>query len=68
MADHSFSNMFINEHHDTDVGKTANGTDRNIKIFGKNGAISLVGGMTNVTVENVECFDGAIELEDKSDI
>lgn len=57
MADNSFSNMFINEHHDTDVGKTANGTDRNIKIFGKNGAI-IDGGNYNGLSERTQNQNG----------
>jgi len=46
MADGCFSNMFVNEHHDTLVGRTVEGTDRNIKILGKNNAV-LDGGKYN---------------------
>ena len=46
MADGSYSNMFINEHHGTDVGLTAQGTDCNISIIGRGEAI-LDGGKYN---------------------
>ena len=46
MKDKVYANMFVNEHHGTDFGKTKEGTDRNIKIIGKNGAI-LDGGIYN---------------------
>ena len=46
MADGVFSNLFINEHHDTDVGGTVAGTDRNISIIGRGEAI-LDGGKYN---------------------
>lgn len=39
MADGSFDNMFVNLNHDTEIGRTLAGTDRNIEIVGKNGAI-----------------------------
>ena len=46
MADTTFDNMFINEHHKTPEGLTIEGTDKNIKLIGKNGAI-LEGGTYN---------------------
>lgn len=46
MADGVYSNMFVNEHHDTELGKTLAGTDRNISILGKGEAI-LDGGKYN---------------------
>ncbi|MBR4072448.1 MAG: hypothetical protein IKK24_00780, partial [Clostridia bacterium] len=46
MADNTYSNLFVNEHHDTKIGKTIAGTDRNISIIGKNGAV-LDGGKYN---------------------
>ena len=46
MADGCYSNMFVNEQHDTEEGRTIEGTDRNISILGKNGAI-LDGGHYN---------------------
>lgn len=39
MADGSYSNMFVNENHDTEIGKTVEGTDRSISIVGKNNPI-----------------------------
>ncbi|MBE5762466.1 MAG: hypothetical protein E7334_10825 [Clostridiales bacterium] len=57
MTDNSFSNMFINEHHDTIAGKTANGTDHNIKILGKNCAI-LDGGNYNGLSEKTQNQNG----------
>ena len=50
MADATFDNMFVNEHHGTEIGKTVEGTDRNIKLIGKNGAI-LYGGTFNGLTE-----------------
>ena len=46
MTDGSYSNMFFNEHHDTPLGNTICGTDHNISIIGKNGAI-IDGGTYN---------------------
>ena len=57
MADGSFANMFVNEHHDTQVGKTTDGTDRNITIIGKNGAV-LDGGVYNGLSEKTAGKDG----------
>ncbi len=57
MADGTFCNMFVNEHHDTDLGKTAAGTDRNINILGRGTAI-LDGGAYNGLCEKNHCKDG----------
>lgn len=46
LADGCYSNIFINEHHDTEIGKTADGTDCNISIIGREKAI-LDGGEYN---------------------
>ncbi len=39
MADGVYSNMFVNEHHDTEIGRTSDGTDRNIIIEGNNAVL-----------------------------
>jgi len=57
MADGVYSNMFVNEHHGTDVGKTLAGTDRNISILGKGNAI-LDGGVYNGLSEKNSMKDG----------
>lgn len=46
MAEGVYSNMFVNEHHGTELGKTVSGTDRNINIIGRGEAI-LDGGKYN---------------------
>ncbi len=46
MADGVYANMFVNEHHGTEIGKTVDGTDRNINIIGRGEAI-LDGGKYN---------------------
>lgn len=46
LADGCYSNIFVNEHHGTDVGKTVEGTDTNISIIGYGKAI-LDGGEYN---------------------
>ena len=46
MADGVYSNMFVNENHETELGKTIAGTDRNINIIGRGKAI-LDGGKYN---------------------
>ena len=56
-ADGCYSNIFVNEHHDTDLGRTTAGTDRNITILGKNGAI-LDGGKFNGLSEATQFKDG----------
>ena len=57
MADGSFSNMFVNEHHDTEIGRTVDGTDRNISIIGRGEAI-LDGGKYNGLSEKTHLKDG----------
>jgi hypothetical protein len=57
MADGVYSNMFINEHHGTEEGKTIAGTDRNISIIGKGSAI-LDGGTYNGLSEKNSGKDG----------
>ena len=52
LADGCYSNFFVNEHHDTDIGKTTDGTDRNISVIGKGEAI-LDGGEPNGLHEKV---------------
>ncbi|MBE6664949.1 MAG: hypothetical protein E7603_01835 [Ruminococcaceae bacterium] len=46
LADGCYSNIFVNEHHDTEIGKTVDGTDSNISIIGRGTAI-LDGGEYN---------------------
>ena len=46
MADGSFSNMFVNRHHGTELGRTTEGTDRDITIIGRGEAV-LDGGKYN---------------------
>ncbi len=46
MADGVYSNMFVNEHHETEMGKTIQGTDHNITIVGRGEAV-LDGGRYN---------------------
>ena len=57
MADGVCSNMFVNEHHGTDVGNTVDGTDRNINIIGREAAI-LDGGKYNGLSEKNQLQDG----------
>ena len=57
MADDVMDNMFINEHHETDIGKTLEGRDRNIKIIGNGNAI-LDGGKYNGLSESVSLKNG----------
>jgi len=57
MADATFDNMFVNEHHGTEIGKSCEGTDRNIKLLGKNGAI-LDGGTYNGLTERTQRKNG----------
>ena len=57
MADGVYSNMFVNEHHGTDIGRTADGTDRNINIIGSGEAI-LDGGKYNGLSERNQLQDG----------
>ena len=46
LADGSYTNIFVNEHHDTELGRTVSGRDRNIAIIGRGEAI-LDGGEYN---------------------
>ena len=57
MADGCFSNLFVNEHHDTELGKTPEGTDRNISIIGREEAI-LDGGEYNGLSEKTQLQNG----------
>ena len=57
MADGCYSNLFVNEHHGTEAGKTVFGTDRNISIIGKNGAV-LDGGTYNGLSEKTQMQNG----------
>ena len=57
MADGCFSNMFINEHHGTKIGRTVDGTDRNISLIGKGFAI-LDGGRYNGLSESTQQKNG----------
>ena len=56
-ADGCYSNIFVNEHHDTSLGRTVAGTDRNISIIGRGGAI-LDGGNYNGLSEKTQLKDG----------
>ena len=57
MADGTFSNMFVNESHGTDSGRTAAGRDRDISIIGRGRAI-LDGGRYNGLSEKNQLQDG----------
>ena len=57
LADGCYSNIFVNESHGTDRGKTAEGTDRNISIIGRGRAI-LDGGRYNGLSERNYNKDG----------
>ena len=57
MADGVFSNMFINEHCCTEIGKTTEGTDRNINVIGRGKAI-LDGGKYNGLSERTQLKNG----------
>ncbi|MBR3967394.1 MAG: hypothetical protein IKJ91_10020 [Clostridia bacterium] len=57
MADGVYSNMFVNEHHGTDIGSTVDGTDRNINLIGRGTAI-LDGGKYNGLSEKNHSKDG----------
>ena len=46
LADGCYSNIFVNEHNETPIGRTVAGTDRNISILGRGEAI-LDGGEHN---------------------
>lgn len=53
MADGCYANMFVNQNHDTDLGRTPAGTDRNISIIGRGEAI-LDGGEYNGLSEKTQ--------------
>lgn len=57
LADGCFTNLFVNEHHGTELGRTVAGTDRNISILGRNGAI-LDGGNYNGLSEKTQNQNG----------
>ena len=57
LADGSFTQIFVNEHHDTDLGRTAAGTDTGISIIGRGEAI-LDGGKYNGLSEKTQRKDG----------
>lgn len=57
LADGVCCNFFINEHHDTDLGKTLAGRDRNVQILGRGEAI-LDGGNYNGLSEKTQLKDG----------
>ncbi len=57
MADNTFDNMFVNAHHGTELGKTVEGTDRNIRLIGKNDPI-IDGGTYNGLSEANSRKDG----------
>ena len=57
MSDGSFSQMFVNEHHGTDLGRRVEGRDRNINIIGRGEAI-LDGGKYNGLSEKNHSRDG----------
>jgi hypothetical protein len=57
LADGCYSNAFVNEHHDTEVGRTIEGTDRNISIVGIGEAI-IDGGKYNGLSERNHSRDG----------
>ena len=46
LADGAYCNIFVNDHHDTELGKRLAGRDRNISILGRGEAI-LDGGNYN---------------------
>lgn len=57
LADGCYSNIFVNEHHGTEEGRTPEGTDRNISIIGRGEAI-LDGGEYNGLSEKNHSRDG----------
>lgn len=57
MADGVYSNMFVNQNHGTDIGKTVNGTDKSITIIGRGRAI-LDGGKYNALSEKNHLQNG----------
>ena len=61
LADGSFTNIFVNEHLGTEIGKTVAGRDKNIKIIGRGEAI-LDGGKYNGLSEKTHMTDGYPEI------
>ncbi len=59
--DGSFDNIFRNVHCGTELGRTLQGTDRNIRILGKNGA-TLDGGRYNGLSERNSGKDGLPDI------
>ena len=57
LKDGSYTNVFVNEHHNTDLGRTIEGTDRNISIIGR-GEVILDGGKYNGLSEKNHSKDG----------
>lgn len=57
LADGSYTNIFVNEHHGTELGRTVAGRDRNITIIGRGEAI-LDGGEYNGLSERNYSKDG----------
>ena len=57
MADGVYSNMFLNEHYGTDIGKTLDGADTNINIKGRGMAI-IDGGSFNGLTERTQNKNG----------
>ena len=57
MADGCYCNMLVNANHDTDLGRTVAGTDRNITILGRGRAI-LDGGTYNGLSEKTQRQNG----------
>ena len=57
MADGVYDNMFVNEHHGTAAGNTADGTDRNISLIGRGRAV-LDGGKYNGLSEKTQLQNG----------
>ena len=57
MADGVYSNMFVNEHYETEIGRTLAGTDKNINIKGRGMAI-IDGGSFNGLTERTANKNG----------
>lgn len=57
LADGTFCNIFVNENHGTEIGRTVDGTDRNINVIGIGEAI-LDGGKYNGLSEKNHSKDG----------
>lgn len=57
LADCCYSNIFVNQNNDTDIGRTQDGTDTNINIIGHGKAI-LDGGKYNGLSEKTQFTEG----------